>query len=253
MSSLIKGSDTLLGIKPDCSQTAETVYTEIAMRVFEANQNLYLFESCDLATTHVEIPSWVPDWSVSWRGWNANTAWSACGWICAHISVLDAQQLCVSGILVTRVGAIVCTGIEDVKGDKNKCDAIMEILRAVEQRARELADRLIPQRQWVEMFCSIATNARQVECYSPFKSKKNHCHSLQLFINLVEAVCFYPDQIVDPSLFFLGVLLEFWTAWRNMEFLITEDGRVALAVSGTKEGGSVSVLLGSKFAVVLRP
>lgn len=35
-----------------------------------------------------------------------NTAWSACGWILAHVSVRNDDSICVAGVNIARISAI---------------------------------------------------------------------------------------------------------------------------------------------------
>jgi hypothetical protein len=249
MLSLMRKPDSLIGIEPDYSQTTEQLYTNAATRAMETERNLSLLESCNLATRTLDIPSWVPDWSVPWEESNINSGWSACGWISAKLSVLDAKRIRVSGVAVTRVVAVLPADVGYIKDEQERCNAVVGVLRDVESRSRDLEARTLPERYWVDTFRLVATNSQHAESYEPHRKQYPTFHE---FFEAIEAIAFLPDRCKDETIPFKNVLLTLQQAWLGLEFFLTTDGYIGLANPGVREGDLVSVLFGSTCPIILR-
>jgi hypothetical protein len=250
MLSLMRESDASIGIKPDYSLTTQELYSKAAMGAIELHQSLELLENCRLADRTLDIPSWVPDWSVSWQDPNMKTGWSACAWISPSISVLDAKRIRVTGVSVSRIAAIVRADVGEIKDEVERCDAVVDVIRKVESCSRDLETEPLAQRIWVDVFCLTATNCRHAEAYEPHQTT---FPTFQQYIDVVEAICFFPERLRDSNIRFKEVLVQLQVAWQNLDFFLTTDGYIGLANPGIKEGDQISVLLGNKFPVVLRP
>lgn len=250
MLSLMRESDASIGIKPDYSLTTQELYSRAAVGAIEMHQDLTLLENCRIATRTLDIPSWVPDWSVSWQDPNMITAWSACAWISPSISVLDAKRIRVAGVSVSRIAAIVRADVGEIKDEAERCDAIVDVIRKVESCSRKLETNPLPERIWVDVFCLTATNRRHAEAYDP---QKTTFPTFQQYIDVIEAICFFPERLKDSKIRFKEVLVELAVAWHNLDFFLTTDALIGLANPGIKEGDQINILLGNRFPVVLRP
>jgi hypothetical protein len=104
---LLNKEDQKLNIKPDYSRTVEDVYTDVARRnIFERCQ-LNMLETCELSSRSLDIPSWVPDWSTQLNFHHITLSrWSACAWISAQNTVVDAYSIRVTGVNVARIETI---------------------------------------------------------------------------------------------------------------------------------------------------
>lgn len=250
MLSLMRESDASIGIKPDYSLKTQELYSRAAVGAIKLHQSLTLLENCRLATRTLDIPSWVPDWSVTWQDPNMTTGWSACAWISPSISILDAKRIRVAGVSVSRIAAIFRADVGEIKDEAKRCDAVVDVIRKVESCSRKLETDPSPERIWVDVFCLTATNRRHAEAYEPHQTT---FPTFQQYIDAIEAICFSPERLTDPNIRFKDVLIELAVAWRNLEFFLTTDGFIGLANPGIKKGDQISVLLGSRFPVVLRP
>lgn len=249
MLSLMRESDASIGIRPDYLLTTQELYSKAAVGAIELHQSLVLLENCRLATRTLDIPSWVPDWTVPWQDSNMSTGWSACAWISPSISVLDAKRIRVAGVSVSRIAAIVRADIGEIKDETERCDAIVDIIRNVESRSRKQEAKPLPERIWVDVFCLTATNRRHAEAYDP---QQTTFPTFQQYIDVIEAICFFPERLTDSKVRFKEVLVQLAIAWHNLDFFLTTDGFIGLANPGIKEGDQISILLGNRFPVVLR-
>jgi hypothetical protein len=65
---MLRSEDRAVGVVPDYSLPPARVYTDVAVRVMQAQESLDVTSSCDMAQHYMEgLPSWVPDW---WRHTN---------------------------------------------------------------------------------------------------------------------------------------------------------------------------------------
>ncbi|XP_014550996.1 hypothetical protein COCVIDRAFT_20664 [Bipolaris victoriae FI3] len=249
MLSLMRESDASIGIRPDYSLTTQELYSKAAVGAIELHQSLVLLENCRLATRTLNILNWVPDWTVPWQDSNMSTGWSACAWISPSISVLDAKRIRVAGVSVSRIAAIVRADIGEIKDETERCDAIVDIIRNVESCSRKQEAKPLPERIWVDVFCLTATNRRHAEAYDP---QQTTFPTFQQYIDVIEAICFFPERLTDSKIRFKEVLVQLAIAWHNLDFFLTTDGFIGLANPGIKEGDQISILLGNRFPVVLR-
>ncbi|KAI1357438.1 hypothetical protein F5Y08DRAFT_352390 [Xylaria arbuscula] len=60
---MLRSEDRAVGVVPDYSLSPASVYTDVAVRVMQAQESLDVTSSCDMAQHDMEnLPSWVPDW-----------------------------------------------------------------------------------------------------------------------------------------------------------------------------------------------
>jgi hypothetical protein len=137
--SLLCWEDRELGINPDYSRTPEELYTDVARRTLERYQHVKLFESCELATKVLNIPSWVPDWSSQLNCARLpSSAWSACAWISAQANIMDDKTIRVAGVEVARIEQITNYYL-----DEYDCswDDMLRILRQLRPSTEILRDQ----------------------------------------------------------------------------------------------------------------
>lgn len=97
-------------LRIDYDRPIRNLYTEVASRIFDKSQNLFLLDDVLFPKSVPELPSWVPDWSTCEYGYVGvarDRIYSAAGSTICKIRVHPSEnRLEVAGSIVARISSI---------------------------------------------------------------------------------------------------------------------------------------------------
>jgi hypothetical protein len=239
-----------LYIRPDYSLDTENVYIDVARRNIEFTRTLDLLHTCELSTRVLNIPSWVPDWSVRTNCKEPLfKKWSACGFISANPS-FDA-----SGLVCTASGVPIAA-ITDVTEPKLHSRINRDILTFLQAIKPSQGGPLIqcPQRQSLtEAYCrTLIADFFQ----DAFEFSRPRLPTITDAINFLTTMWSKKPGLSDDKVWShasAAYSREFSGALEGRSFIHTDGGYIGLAPTGTQIGDIVCILLGSHYPLVLRP
>jgi len=243
-------------IKPNYSQGTEEVYTNVARKETVRRQDLSLLESCVLSSRTLRLPSWTPDWStrLPWKE-QMIAHWSACAWLSSHLSVPNDERICATGVAVRPVQKVTGRMLERSQElGPDQFDQILKVLRDFKPATGDLRALNISRRRWIKRFCSAFFGAHSDNGYFPWNP------SYLDFKQYVEAIELIHSSTADfatlgweTNLDLEMILDSIYEVFDGLSSFVCDDGYVGLSYSGVQAGDFVTVLLGSKFPVLLRP
>lgn len=252
VASLLDKDDQKLGVKPDYTRTVEDLYLDLACRIINKGQTLTLLESCELSSKVLNIPSWVPDWSSRMTASNFPfTNWSACGWISAQATVIDKNKVSVAGVLVSRVEQVTEGKIIEYSDDYSQK---RQLIRELRPSVQALASWGGSFSKSVELHCRALVSNTFSDFYYPERQHNPDFEANRLA--LFQAWMSDPNgkEFEDAM---KNVSPDYWSVFTDQligrSFFSSTDNRIGLAPVGTQPGDVISVLLGCRYPVVLRP
>jgi len=257
-STLLSWEDRLLGVQPDYTQDVETIYTEVARRVYSNRRNLNLFRSCVLSHKSLELPSWVPDWSTFTLPGEIASLWSACGFISPQLSFPDSETLSVTGIAFSQVEEVVISMDIDLcdtaDGEPSyfKYSRTVELVRKIKPTIDQLTSRQMNEYQRAEFLCKnlLAHIAEEnVPACEVFYKAEVHASAFQEIWRSHGDLTILAQSL---SLLQQDALYHLENEWTGYDFFICANGSVGKANSGVKQGDMVTVVLGNIEPVILR-
>ncbi|KAH7353158.1 hypothetical protein BKA66DRAFT_475792 [Pyrenochaeta sp. MPI-SDFR-AT-0127] len=250
--SMLDAEDQDLGLKPDYTRPVEELYTDLASRFLTSYHNLALLESCELAAKVLDIPSWVPDWSSRMAASNFPfTNWSACAWISAQVIVVNENQIRVAGVLATQVEHVMASTIMEFD---DRVEAKLQLMRELRPSVQAWAARTGSFAKSVEMHCRALVCNAFSDFYWPARLDNpvfddNYLALFRAWMAGADEKAF-EEAIKKVSPHYWSVLSDQIV---GRCIFSTTDGHIGLAPAGTQAGDVVSVLLGCRYPVLLRP
>lgn len=248
--SLLWRNDRQLEVRPDYSQTGEQLYVTVAWRILSNQLRLELFESCELSSRVLDIPSWVPDWSSRVRSKRMEMKWSACGWISAQVSITEYGSICVSGVRVAQVAQV--TDIDMNEYDYTY-DDILHALRKCKPPPSILA---VQEKTWnntKEMYCRAFNGNNFADTYWPPKDTCPSIAETREDLELVWSSDASWDEFPDyRKARFSQYLRHCHSMIVGRSFFRATNGCLGFAPIGTRKDDVLCVLLGCEYPVVLR-
>jgi hypothetical protein len=244
---LLNKEDQKLNIKPDYSRTVEDVYTDVARRnIFERCQ-LNMLETCELSSRSLDIPSWVPDWSTQLNFHHITLSrWSACAWISAQNTVVDAYSIRVTGVNVARIETI-------TEYDFNISDWTYDQLLKILRQVRPTADGL-ETHKFLEEICRCFAGDGFSDDFVPPRADKPRFEDSMRDLNVIwSSDAKWNDLTGLTSNFATHYATRCASLLHGRCLFTASNGHFGLAPAGTQKGDVVCVLLGCRFPVVLRP
>jgi hypothetical protein len=163
---LLYETDMSLDISPDYSREVENLYTDVATRFYVKRRSLNLLESCVLSSRTLEIPSWVPDWSIPLpRSRELRAHWSACAWLSQEDLTVDKGRLRSTGVAASFVRET----IEPFWGEYEieRCVEVIKILRRLKPTPNGLSVLNMTTHCWAANFCFTLLEGCSAESYLP--------------------------------------------------------------------------------------
>lgn len=248
----------LLGIQPDYSQRTEDLYMDVARRSAEQKRSLEILQSCVLSSSRLDIPSWVPDWSTPiscleclW------TYWSACGWISSRFTFLSDNTVCATGIAARKIRRVTRC---DILGDTEKTlvrqyAQTFDILRGLSPSEQDLVAANIDRARWTEVFCSSLMCGPYAECSKGPLHDRHWKLSvlLQSITMILSSTLDYESLMQETTLPLYAILSTISHNWSGTHVLVCDDGSVGFSYPVVQKNDVITVLLGCRYPVVLRP
>ncbi|KAI4137257.1 MAG: hypothetical protein LQ341_005222, partial [Variospora aurantia] len=244
-----------LGIQPDYTKTTLEVFRDMMVNSIFEYGDLTLLTCCELHDERGDIPSWVPNWSVSRKCkeiWGARACWNSLPQAKykdgdAHLNVIGRRMgtiLRAQQILTDDSSSLASVG---------KVPQLRETYAALKSLTSWLRDQLEIldfDEQLESIYRTICGNEFSHR-YEPVN--ENHMdfrESLAQFRVLA-------DPKTNPTNDFLkscAMLLDaFYTHALARSFIVTADSHVGLAPKTARQGDIVAVLLGCQSPIILRP
>ncbi|KXJ89330.1 heterokaryon incompatibility protein-domain-containing protein [Microdochium bolleyi] len=243
-----------MNIVPDYTLSATTVFQDLATQLINHAEKLTLFHTCELASKSLpDLPSWVPDWSNQIKVSAMDVFWSASAWISASYSLEPENVLRAAGIhkatvrtafdlatkpqnqelLFLRISHHMWTLLPDdlsapYIGGGDLCEAYTKTFSAEHCRERysEALDRVALQ------------------------DAKEFIRELRS-ISAIEGVADHLRACSRPG---MGSYLNAALAlFRGRSFITTDEGYIGLAPQDAQPGDRISVILGCRMPMLLRP
>jgi hypothetical protein len=249
---LLNAEDQDLNIKPDYSRTVEDLYTDVARRNIIEHHQLNMFETCELSSKSIDIPSWVPDWSTHLNFHHITLSrWSACAWISAQPAVIDDRTIRVTGVSVAEIETI--TEYEFNISDWTY-DQLIEILRQVRPDMDISKILKIPERSHLEKYCRcFAGDGFSDDFVPPRADKPRYGDSIKDLEIIWSSDAKWKDITGLTDNFATHYAARCASLLHGRCLFTAKDGHFGLAPANTRKGDVVCVLLGCRFPVVLRP
>lgn len=258
---LLTALEKNLDILPDYTLPAATVFQDVATKLVTYTEQLTLLHTCELGSKAMpELPSWVPDWSSQIKVAKMDLYWSASAWIAAVCSFEPSPSgniLRAAGVRKATVRAVHDLATSPQNGENmyfrtgihmwdilqredglsapyfgssggDMWDAYTKTFAAeyCQERYNELLDKItLPQAR---------------EFIKGLKSLPSH-GEIQGYIR---------SSSVPNISSYLGAA---FVLFRGRSFITTEEGYIGLAPQDTQPGDVVSVILGCRMPMLLRP
>lgn len=249
--SILSKEDRRLGIAADYTKETEEVYIDVARRFLSIKHSLDLFESCDLSSRKIEVPSWVPDWSTRSRTRRPGfTIWSACGWISAQVDFMSNNQLRTTGVTQGIIEKTYETIFDEVSNDMVQALRRLRTACGYANTSPDTASNLI------SAYCKALTAGEVAEAWlHPHKDYKTleDCRKvLEMVWSSAASVDELSRQII-PERGIPADLSQLTNYLDGRSIFHLSDGNIGLGPIGAQPGDCVCVLLGCRVPVVLRP
>jgi hypothetical protein len=242
--SLLNDQDQHLDIKPNYDLPAEHLFTDVVRRILIRKQSLSFLDSCHPASNALNLPTWVPDWSICSPVTRlAQSEWSACGWISAYARI-DGDRMYASGVSKAQVRTVIDLKVAEVDEPH---DITLHLLRALKP-AQGLPDIKTLEGQATLLKYSLALTSFTLS-EPEFTS-----HELMKILDQVWASTATWAKLEEefpgnsPLSIFLSAC---YHAFIGYCFFSASDGLVGLSPVGTQEGDTVCVFLGCRYPITL--
>jgi len=231
-------------IIPNYRKTPQEVYQEFFMAYMDIYNSLDLLQLCSFATKKLEnLPSWVPDLTstvikpLQASFAHANTK--------AYASLVAPGVLAANGIDAGRVHAV-----NDVQLRSHIFRTPRETLQLLKSWHAFALEHMTeyPGYPFAESFFTTVIFGWVADRRTWGESAEAQEADFQRMLAIPA-----DDPTLDEQIAGSILLQTFSRDPRDMELFATEDGKLALGPLGTKPGDIVSILLGSSFAIILRP
>jgi hypothetical protein len=248
--SLITESDLDLGIRPDYTKTTHEVYQDALLCWIETRKDLALFNGIDIDEKMESLPTWVPNWSTR-REYNRSLNIIQA----SHETRAETIYLGEGKLKVTGISVAVIKDLEVLRFDD-----IQDGYSVVEVR------RLLVKSQLLSPFTSDDNGLRILLCVLSANTVANRYEPSDPMLLDIEPSVHVLSKVKKEALDEEPWDDEWIPSKRESDSCIgikeictgraafsTEDGRLGLAPKSAKPGDIVTVLLGCRTAMILRP
>ncbi|KAK8135497.1 Heterokaryon incompatibility protein 6-OR allele [Apiospora sp. TS-2023a] len=245
-----------LGLKPDYTQTFEAVYINTVERCIETWRTLDVIGQCELSDGPPtnSLPSWVPDWSRKSTKVCHNTGAFASSYISPLYTIIESQYL---HQRVLRVAGVITTAIQETgpmigpgqnytleKNIWRLHTAISGFSTAAKKSYTQDTD--VVQKYARTMICGMEPE----RCHPPYK----RLFSTQDLVDVTRRLfsgTLSANQLDDSG---LGEVVSRFSAWLVGRRLGWDArGNLIVCPGNAEPGDLVSILVGCRFPMMLRP
>ncbi|THU90214.1 HET-domain-containing protein [Dendrothele bispora CBS 962.96] len=241
VAALIHYDDHILDVKPDYTKPTSTIFKDVVLRIVERQKSLGFLGSCEISTRSLpELPSWVPDWSTQMKAKTGfTTPWSACGWISAEASYVGDGVLRAAGVCVSGIEQVYALSIDEENFDQH---VLLSCIKKLSPQ-QNLENSYIGGGSVLEGHCR-ALFGDQGTTLLPIERAKEVLRSI-----------WSSEKTLDITEKNIALKLFCNDCFENFIgrcFFSTTKGYIGLAPAGAQVGDVVSILLGSKYPLLLR-
>ncbi|KAI1742029.1 heterokaryon incompatibility protein-domain-containing protein [Xylaria scruposa] len=247
---LMSEEDSSLGVSPDYTVSAATVFTDVAMRKVKFHKDLRFLDSCVFNDqSPADLPSWVPDWASSKETLLGYMhSWSACAWISAQAEVVGPGNsiLSATGVPVDTIATAETLPLLETEFDVSavfRC--VKYLLSQVDLSAQYVGGSSFLE-TYNRLFYARAAYPEELE------DDQNEPRSGNQLRATLKALSTTEELIGANKEEFRHYLEACFRALIGRCFFRTEKGFIGLAPTGTKTGDLVCVLLGCRRPLILR-
>lgn len=248
-----------LGITIDYSIPWEQTYTEVAM-TYLVRSDLWFLNHVQgtIAGRSRHLPSWVPDWSVGYRGARVNQHWSPpkthLGTLEAVIppKIADLAQRHILGLRGVIGDEVAWVSTERFQMSVNQLNTPLR--KKLYQWIRALADQCSDKHSRREIWNVLISNSIGLPLPESFNENTSEERKRQ-YLNLVFDSILEEDTCEDPL---LRPIIETWLTcfMQATSFKCiyqTTGGRLGIGPVGIKQGDRICAFMGNETAFILRP
>lgn len=238
-----------LQIVPSYTQATEKVYMDIAQRVVTHLSSLDILEQCELSSRHLDIPSWVPDWSTPMKSGTLHTTWSACAYVASRASFdINGLHCTVSGISIGRI-----TEVRDRSKPLHEATISewIEFTRSWRPALESLNDTYVTGEELTEVYCRVLI-ANQFSSILHSGAFPEFSYSFKS-LNMVWSDDESEEEIKKGLCKSNSYIRKMSAVMCNRVLFKTIGGHLGLAPLGTQAGDVLCVLLGCHLPIILRP
>ena len=257
-------------IKVDYSFSVARVYSEAANFIIRKERSLKLLSACQSYGSSVEIPSWVPDWSIDARfrpmrsilSWEAEKeedvrhAFNASGSHSAQVHISeDIRTMATQGLIcatISVLGTHIGNDAECVETTESQ-ERMFSLFYTWWPLAKDRTPEVTAHGErridsfWRTIITDMGLSGRKA---TPDKEGSQ----FRLWMRKTNYSAFEPQDLVIPSgqHQWLEFTASFQQATTNRRFFITQEGHMGLGPRDIEPGDVVCILLGSQVPFVLR-
>ena len=234
-----------LGIIPDYTISAPDVFENVILQQLKHRNTLRMLRDCSIKNRSMDIPSWVPDWSIHPKTQPLD--------IVAADSFARAQAYSISKGVLAVTGVCVAV-VDEVKNDLPR--AIPEDSAGSAKVFRQLLSTLVGQDRSdgrlnkLHSLCVTLCAGKFAEKWIPSFGSLPTCNDVRDYLTML-----YEDSAEPPGLCSspLAVIRNINRMTKGRSLITTADGRLGLAPEGTEAGDWICVVLGCRSPLILRP
>ena len=265
-------NDVRMGdITIDYSFSVANVYCEAATFIFRKERSLKLLSACQSYGSSVELPSWVPDWTIDARfrptgaminwesrggGEDVRRTFNAAGSRSARVNISDDMRVMTAQGLVCATISFLGTEIgNDAEFDNTpeSHERIFPLFHTWWSLAKECTTEVTTQGErridafWRTIITDMGSSRRKA-------TPELEGNQFRYWMGKTNYSAFEPEDLVVPA----GAhqWMEFATSFQggtnNRRFFITREGHMGLGPRNIEPGDVVCILLGAQVPFVLR-
>ncbi|KAI0200163.1 hypothetical protein F4808DRAFT_429912 [Astrocystis sublimbata] len=244
--SMLNRYDPVASIKADYNKDIVGVYSEAAVRFMVYSRHLNILTNIDASRRLPDAPSWVPNWSQP-QLTNPFGGYASCGALAVHTDHL-AGKLIVSGVQVATIAGAAPFDSRSFTVSTTPNDILSELRRAI--KSPLFASILKDRHMAIPMLCRVMCSNKFAHRQRPQNTWKLDMGSCQEFLN---HVLFEKEHTTALSSEEIKILDAMTIYCQDRALTKTTDGALTLTPSLTRAGDIVTVLLGCRSTMILRP
>lgn len=258
---LLTALERNLDILPDYTLPAATVFQDVATKLVTYTEQLTLLHTCELGSKVIpELPSWVPDWSSQIKVAKMDLYWSASAWITAVCSFEPSPSgniLRAAGVRKATVRAVHDLATSPQNGENMYFRTGIHMWDIL-QREDDLSAPYFGSSggdMWDAYTKTFAAEYCQ-ERYNELLDKitlpqaREFIKGLKGLPSHKEIQGYIRSSGVPNISSYLGAA---FVLFRGRSCITTEEGYIGLAPQDTQPGDVISVILGCRMPMLLRP
>ncbi|KAL8833935.1 MAG: hypothetical protein Q9170_004011 [Blastenia crenularia] len=245
--SLVPESERL-DIRPDYTVSVAEVFQSVVLQQVKRSSQLNILRSCSMNDRFMDIPTWVPDWSVTSSTESLRTSWASTS--AKAYSCFEAQGiLAATGRWVTVVNDIRHIFTRPIPKDPQaSAKAIGELISAVKGGGTNSSnvDRL-------HLLCRTLCAAEFAEKYIPATEDFPPWEESIKYIMACDERLRLNTREPPQQSMFARLYLHYINGFSKGRMLVTTtDGQLGLVPQSTEPGDKVCVILGCSSPLILR-